>query len=280
MAAAAIVNARPEGKQTPSLWPREHGAWSLLGVPFVGAAILARQADWLLLPTAVCALAIFLLREPLIALGRQRFVWRTPHPEAQDAQRWVLILSLILALAGPLLLFRWSLLYWLAFGAIGLGWTALAAWLAVRNKQRSLVLQMASSCGLTATALAASLSITGDIQPWAWALWAFTSLHALGAVLVVRALLEAKQNARARTPQPATLRKAAVWGNLPLLAAAVALAGTGHWLLAAACLAEGVHHLLMLRRLESYLDTPLKSIGLRAMTHSMIFTALVIAAVT
>ena len=74
--------------------PREHGAWGLLLMPFLCAAVLARRAEWLLLPALGLALLGFILREPLVTLARQRWVWREEKPESVAAARclaWQLI---------------------------------------------------------------------------------------------------------------------------------------------------------------------------------------------
>ena len=76
--------------------PREHGAWELLLQPFVAAAILAGFWHWLLLPTLALVLLGFLLKEPLVVLARQRWVWRSPDQQTPVAWRWLAVVPLTL----------------------------------------------------------------------------------------------------------------------------------------------------------------------------------------
>src|SRR5215472_17037465 len=80
--------------------PREHGAIAMLLTPFFAAAILLRRVYW---PELVALLAVacaFAIKDPLVVVARQRFVWKQEHPETKSAKRWAMVQSLILVACG------------------------------------------------------------------------------------------------------------------------------------------------------------------------------------
>src|SRR5580765_4478283 len=71
----SLAPVRSAGFQLPEfLLPREHGAWGMVALPFIAAAIVG--GGWLSMATLAAALAtlsIFMLRTPLAALWRIEF---------------------------------------------------------------------------------------------------------------------------------------------------------------------------------------------------------------
>lgn len=256
------------------LLPREHGAWGLLLQPFVFAALLGRRWEWPLLAALGLALAGFVMREPLIVLARQRWVWRERKPESAEA---VKCLAWEVPLAGGL----WALLAWrvplpplAALTGVALAVTLTAVWMTAKNRQRSIALQLASSAGLSTTSLLAALAATGSLPAWAWWLWGLLTVHAAGAILVVRARLEA------RAGSGPELWWRAFWFLLAAGAAALALLATGRRLAASALAFSaltGVWELLRLRRSEA-LTEPLKRVGWRTLSASLLQGILSVAA--
>ena len=177
--------------------PREHGAWGLLLQPFVASVILARQLDWLLLPALALALLGFVLREPLVILSRQRWVWRTRNPQTSSAARWVVWESAGILLCLLIIGRHAPLSELLALAGIALVLILIAVWCAVKNLQRSIALQIVSAAGLGSTALLAALVLTGTIPAWAWKLWALLTSHGVATILVVHARLRLRVAARA-----------------------------------------------------------------------------------
>ncbi len=101
------------------MFPREHGAWAMLAAPFISAAILARNPDWLLVPAAGAVLSTFCIREPLTVLARQVFVWRDRKAESTVALRFLALNLFVLALSAAALLYSrpWRILLPFAAGA-------------------------------------------------------------------------------------------------------------------------------------------------------------------
>lgn len=253
------------------MFPREHGAWSLLLQPFLVAAILARTWHWSLIPALIGVVVVFIVRQPLITLARQQYVWKTPHPETAEAWRWLAGCAVAGAASGIALVFRWpfDLLAFLALAAAVM--TLTATWATIRNRQRSTILQIVSAGGLTAsTVAAAASSCSGQIPGWVWWLWGAMALQATASILVVHARLEA----RIRVRKSLSLdRPDSAYGALcVLLLAAVTLGARGEWILAAALAIPAIVHwvdLTAIRRGGQTLDTPLTTIGFRAMGLSI-----------
>lgn len=258
---------------TPKLpLPREHGAWGLLLQPFLAGAILAGKWTWLLLVALALTLCGFVLREPLTVLARQWFVWRQPNPQTRVAARWLAVeLAIATACAIPLLLIL-PLPPLAALLGAAVALTLLAVWATIKNRQRSTVLQIVSALGLGSTALYSVLTATGRLPDWVWILWALLSVHAIGAILVVRARLRL----RASHGQP--VRDRTTLTPLAVLAAACLLAA---WrpqlaipmLFSAAALWFELYRL----RQPGGVDQPLRTVGFRALGTSLAHTALTIA---
>ncbi len=271
------MTARPQSKVTAPL-PREHGAWGLLLQPFVAAVVVERFWDWLLLPTTLLVLLGFLVREPLVILARQRWVWRNPNPRTPVAIRWLVV---ELAGAGGCLaiLARHAPLAPLgALMVVAVLLTVTAVWCTANNRQRSVLLQLASAAGLGSSALLVFLLAMGTIPGWAWLFWAVVTLHACTAVLVVRARLSLKTGKSGPAPSP---RLPAILADLAQLPAAAYLwTATANPVLALPLLFSAFSNAVELYRLGNprTLEEPLRRVGRWTLTVSITHALLVIVA--
>jgi hypothetical protein len=243
--------------------PREHGAWSLLLTPFLAALLVAGRLNWDVLAALIAVLALFITRAPLVALARQRYVWRDPRPESAQATRWLRGLLPALALSGTVLALDWGwAAVWMGLAATAL--TAAAVAMTVRNRQRSPWFQVVSSAGLAFSAVAAARAATGHFPAWAWILWSLCALHGACGILVVHARLEAIIARKQKSaPAPPTAARAA------LAVSALATLALALWqpiLALAPALATSAQAAELLRM---NLDTPLRTVGLRAMALSI-----------
>lgn len=246
----------------------------MLLTPFLSGVLLARGAGWSLLPATVAIVIMFLLREPLIVLARQRYVWREARPESDVARRWILWELAVLAVAGVSLLWLWPWPYVIGFGGAAALLTVAAVWMTVKNRQRSIALQVASAGGLTASSLAACIAATGNIREWAVWLWVLCTAHSVASILVVHARLETR--IALRVPgREVTSKQPARMAQFALLAGAVAcFALTRYWLGAALLLSAAVHIFDLTRLAEA---VPLRTVGLRALGLSVVFAVIVVA---
>jgi hypothetical protein len=259
--------------------PREHGATAMLLTPFIAAAILLRHVYW---PEFVALLAIvcaFVMKDPLVVIARQRFVWRQEHAETNAAKRTVAAQTLFLIACGAALL---SVRDGRPFVFLFLGaaaFTALAVMLTVRNRQRSEWFQVASAVALSSTCLVASLSATGAIPKWCWLLWFLCALQATAGIFVVHARLDARIAARkGQITEPQNRRAAFVCAFVLLLAGAAFISLGRAWIAIALCMAA-IAYLADLARQKSpeALQMPLKRVGLQALALSTAYALLIIA---
>ena len=258
--------------------PREHGATAMLLTPIVCAAILAREWRWCELATLTAAFAALAVKDPIVVLARQRFVWKQWHPETAAAVRWLVAWMVILTLSGLVLLTAWP---FKAFVAMGLGvaaFSALAIAVTVKNRQRSTLFQIASAAALTSSSLATSLSATGAIAPWCWGLWLLMAMQSTAGILVVHARLDARIALRGAGPATHRFRRAAQVALIALACAAVAAAILVRgWIALALLLAvTGYWNDLHGQRDPATLQIPLKKVGQRALALSSLFAGLLI----
>lgn len=259
------------------LLPREHGAWGMLLQPFVAAAILGRQWTWLFVPALLSVLIVFIMREPLLVLARQRTIWREPRPESEIARRNVVYETLLLTICGLSLLSQVPVTVLAILGAMAAALSALALFMTMRNKQRSVWLQSASAFGLSSSALLASQVGRGSLSDYStWAIWAILSLHFLTGIFLVHARLDK----RTGKPTSASMQRYAWFCIAANILCGVAGWGLGDtrilpplWLSAAVSIGE----LWWISRPAS-LKEPLKRVGLRALTVSLVHTIVAIAA--
>jgi hypothetical protein len=265
-----------------SFFPREHGATAMLLSPFVCAVILARRFSLESIALEAAALIAtvfaFAVKDPLVAVFRQRFVWKQPHPETAVAWRWLAVEIPVLLACGAALLVhgprREYALLGLCEGAFG----ALAVWMNVSNQQRSEWFQVISAVALAATSLAACLAALGGIPLWGWVLWALCCLQASAAIFVVHARLDARVATHRTLSQPGSRRaaKIAIAGMAAAATAAVIL--DFRWIISAALLLAASGYTWELRRQtdSASLKMPLRRVGLQALALSSVYGALLI----
>jgi hypothetical protein len=259
--------------------PREHGATAMLLTPFFAAAILLRRVHWSEFVALVAVACAFAIKDPLVVMGRQRFVWTQDRDETRGARKSALIEFLVLTASGLILVLvrDWRALLPLFFGAAT--FTALAVTVNVRNRQRSEWFQTASAVVLTATSLIACLAVENAIPNWCWLLWMLSAMQAAAGIFVVHARLDARIAARKGEAPPVSNRRAAFVCQGVLIAAAVYFAWTGRLLITVALIVAATGYLfdLMRQKRPSSLQLPLKSVGRQALGLSIAYTLLIIA---
>jgi hypothetical protein len=162
MSTIAERTARSPKTARPPM-PREHGVWGILLIPFATAVGV----------TGVWNLPVALLLASIMCfyVGRTSFL--------KQNYRWTVILLAGSAACTLPLLFVWKLWWLAAFGAV-------AAPLAFRKTEHSVVMQLLAVAGLTLTAPAALYAATGEIGWPAWRMWLLNALYFGGGVLYVK----------------------------------------------------------------------------------------------
>lgn len=250
----------------------------MLLTPFFCAALLLRQVRWTELIALVAIVFAFAIKDPLVVVARQRMVWKQEHAETRVAQRWAAVELAVLAVCGIVLMltgdWRWYSLLFLGAGAF----TVLAVMVNVRNKQRSEWFQVASAAALTATSLAACLSVRGDIPGWCWILWLLCALQAAAGIFVVHARLDARIAVRKGAIETTSSRRAVFISLAVLLIAAACFALLSRFWIAAALVLAASGYLWELRRQKdaASLQMPLHRIGQQALALSIFYALLVV----
>jgi len=250
----------------------------MLLLPFLSAAVLLRQVRWPELVVLFAIVCAFAIKDPLIVLARQRLVWKQPHAETQAAKRWTAIELLLLAVCGIALLLTeaWRFFALLFLGAVA--FTVFAVMINVRNRQRSEWFQVASTVALSATSIAACLSVKGSISGWCWLLWLLSALQATAGIFVVHARLDARIAARKGGAADTGSRRAALLCLAALVLAAVCFAYWGRYWITAALVLVAACYAWELRRQQdaASLQMPLKRVGQQALAVSSCYAVLVV----
>jgi hypothetical protein len=188
-AAPRIVAPPGAARRRLLVFPREHGAWGMLFVPLATGALVALRPDAPLSPLLLliaAAFALFCLRTPIEALLGTSAVRATGETERSFAASWAMIYAAVAGLAISALLQTGYSRGLLAVGAVvGL---AFAAQLVLRRLGRSvrIVAQIVGAAGLTSTAAAGCLVVSGRLDATAFALWAVNFAFAAGQVHYVQ----------------------------------------------------------------------------------------------
>jgi hypothetical protein len=259
--------------------PREHGATAMLLSPIFCAAILARTWHWSELAVLVAAFAALSAKDPAVLLIRQRFLWKQRNPDSSAASQWLLGWSVVLIVSVLVLLATWPLKFFVAMGSGIATFGCLAMIVNLKNRQRSTLFQIASAAALTSTSLATCMSAVGSIPSWCWWFWGLMALQASAAILVVHARLDARIALRKAAVASQRFRHAAqaIVGLLLCAAFTATLLRRGWIALALVLAVVGYAYDLMRQKESVSLQMPLKTVGLRALTLSTLYSALLIA---
>jgi hypothetical protein len=281
-----------------TFFPREHGATAMLLTPFFCAAILMRQVRWTEAVALIAVVSAFAANGPLVALVRQRLVWKHEHPETRMARRWLAVELLALAAGGAMLAIAGPWRPFAVLGSAGAGFALLAVWVNVRNRQRSEWFQVASAAALSSTSLVACLAVLGDVPRWGWWLWLLCALQAAAGIFVVHARLDARTAAARSAARSATRSAASSAGSSPtptgepvspasrrtahVSVAVLALAAIAFWRspwIAAALLIAAGGYWSELRRHRDVqsVQMPLARVGMQMLALSILYGALIVA---
>jgi len=251
---------------------------AMLLTPFVAAAVLARTLRWQEAAAVLAIVAAFAMKDPLVVLARQRRVWKQPHPETPAAVRWAAAEAVVIAVCGLALGVTGP---WIAYAVLFGGaaaFAALAVWVNVRNRQRAALFQVASALALTSTSLTAALAATRTIPLWCWRLWLLLAVQAAAGIFTVHARLEARIAGGAeRVDKTASRRPALAFGVLLGLSGVTAVAAGNYWI-GGALLFTAVAYAVDLRQQlhPKSLRTPLTTVGIRTLSFSLIYAAMVV----
>lgn len=259
--------------------PQEHGSWMFLLLPLVVGLVAGRRLRVESAYLVVAALAVFFMRQPLIAMAKVR-AGRRPRTDLGAAWVWLTIYAFIAALHVIGLVLRGHA------GVLLLGAPAavVAAWHASlvmrRAERRQELLEIAAAGGLALSAPAAVIVATDTTDLYLLAgLWLGPWVALIS--MITCTFLRLEQRAWHEVPSPSErLRagaQAVLWPLLGLLCAGLALLdplGTGRQPAAWVTLPFAIQLLEALRStwVPALRERP-KAIGMRALVVSLLVTA-------
>lgn len=184
---AEAGGGRPSNAPKPQLLllPREHGSWALLYGPLSVALLAYGSAVFRFLPFLVCVTALFLAREPLACLVRQR-QRNQPSPKTGFWWKWFWIYATVGVLAGLPLLLVWR--FWDLLVPAGIALLVLGAHLIWINRkgERNLGAESLGVAGLCLTGVAATTVLRGRLDGESFQLWLLCAFFFASGLLYVR----------------------------------------------------------------------------------------------
>lgn len=173
------------------LFPKEHGTWAMLLVPWIVGCGVARAWNRRELLLLLATLMFFLAQNQIMNWLRLRFA-SVPNPAAmQRVRNLFLIFSGVGILAVIPLLERYHLTGLVYFGLIAVVLTALSMMLVNRKMDRSLLGQFLAAAGLSLSAPLAYYVATGYYSRIGLELWGINFLFFLGGVFYVQMKIDA-----------------------------------------------------------------------------------------
>lgn len=259
-------------------YPREHGAWGILLVPFSAAAAIAGMFDAAVAVALAAVVLAFLVRAPLEFLllpgGR-------PHPPTLTpavARRSATVFGAGALAAGLALVVGWRLAAWLLpLAGLALALFLLHLWQARRRAARSWTAELLGTVALTMSAPVAWVAATGGLDSTGLLVWLLNAAFFCAGLVYVKSRI--RSVTAARTPASAADTARLVWEfhlGLILFVSGLTLFD---WLpplvilpfgLAAARAAWGV------RRFGQRFAV--RQLGWKEVAHSLVFAVLLVAA--
>jgi hypothetical protein len=172
-------------------FPKEHGTWAMLLVPWAIGCGVARQTDVKELLLFVAMLMFFLAQNQISNWRRLRFAI-SPDPLAFARVRNLFLIFSVggIGAALPLItLYHLTALFY--FGVIAAALLIVTMILVDRKLDRSLAGQVLASAGLSMSAPLAYFVARGELERTAFELWALNFLFFLGGVFYVQLKIDA-----------------------------------------------------------------------------------------
>lgn len=190
------------------VFPREHGAWGILLVPFLTAAAVAGVFDAAVVVALTAVVCAFLARTPLEFLLAPASRRLHPAVTRETALRSVALFGTGAFAAGAALALHWNLLRWLlplAGLAFSLFLLHLERWR--RGRGNGWAAALLGAVALTLGAPAAWIAATGGLNATGLLVWLLNAAFFSAGVIYVRSRIRALA---ARTPSTPSARL--VWG--------------------------------------------------------------------
>ena len=172
--------------------PREHGAWGIVLIPFLTAVIIAGSYQapvWVALAAVFLA---FIARYPVELLMVPSAYRRAGSPERSQARKFAWAYGLPATLLGGLLVVYWQLYLLLPLGGVALALFLVHVRGGKSGEERSLVMELVGTVGLTLSGLVGWIAATGGLDRAGLLIWALNGLFFCSGVLYVKARIRSR----------------------------------------------------------------------------------------
>lgn len=247
--------------------PREHGAWGMLYVPFIIAAVTVGSLSYKLLLFFIGMTAAFFAHEPLVIYLRLDPKRPENKEKREHARFWFGIYSLIAAASMiPLIVFNhlWLLL---VFGGLSGIFLFTHVYLVSELSQRNIVAEFLGVLCLTASAPATCYVARGTIDRQALLLWAINILYFTSSIFYIK--MRVSKFAKKKDAPRQTTQCIAYHAFLIVCLVALVYNGASTVVAALAFVPVVIRALYYISKTDKKLS--LKSIGFSEVAYSLIF---------
>ena len=179
-------------RSSANAFPREHGAWAILFIPFLTAAVIAGHCTAPVFLALSATLLTFVARYPLELLLVPRAYLRAGKPDRVFVRRLVWIYGALAAAFGLFLVAHWKFYQLLLLAFVG----GLLAGERIRSARqganRRLFAELAGAFGLSLSALVAWVAATGGLGSRGWLVWALNAAFFGCGILYVKSRIRAR----------------------------------------------------------------------------------------
>lgn len=257
---------------------KEHGSWAVLAVPLIVGTAAAERISWEHVALVAAAFAVFLAYVPVQLLVVRPEVSGSRAAVRRSARFWVAVLLGFAVLLAGVLFARgeFHLLLWALAASAGFAGHAMLS----RGKGKSMWADLSAAGGLSVGTPAAAMIGTSSVTMDVLLLWAEVFLFFSCTVVYVHMKIRATSS---KLTQPSFRTKFRFgWVTVAYHVLVIAFVGAivahdrHHSLVLVAFVPMAVHAVVGTMRLTG--SVRFKRLGLLLLTHSILFTAIMIAA--
>lgn len=178
------------------LFPREHGAWGIVLIPFLTAVAIAGRFSLAVPVGLLVVLLAFLARYPLELL---LLPGRRAHPAGHSPEavrRWAATYSILAVALGLGLVVGWRLYLLIPLSLLAVALFGAHVWAARHGRQNGTRAELLGTAGLTLSAPVGWVAATGGVDTTGVLVWLLNLAFFASGVLYVRSRIRERQAAR------------------------------------------------------------------------------------
>jgi len=208
-----------------SAFPREHGAWAILLIPFLTAAAIAGRWTAPVFMALVVILLAFVARYPLELLLVPATYLRGGKPDRAFIARLAWIYGSLAATAGLFFILHWKLYQVLLLALVGGLLAGLRVLRGRRGADHGLLAELTGASGLSLSALVAWVAATGGLDSTGFLVWALNAAFFGCGILYVKSRIRVRSSHR--RPEAAAMAAAALAFHFAVVIFVLALVWIG-----------------------------------------------------